>query len=106
MRAGIKSEHWLDENGKPAGGVAFGNGFAISWQNGPLGRGSERREPNGAFVEDVIAAALDRLNWYQQSEFNSPLNQEAIEHLIGALSVLDQRTREREQRQVEGTHAQ
>jgi len=105
LRSGIKAEHWIDEHGLPAGGSTFGSGFAISWQHGPLGRGSERGEPNGAFVEAVITAALDRLNWYQQSQFNSPLNQEAIEPLIGALSALDQRTREREQREVEGTYA-
>ena len=58
---GFYDEHWLDENGKPAGGVSTGKGFTISWQNGPLvDTGSElesskpeRKEPNGAFVEDV-----------------------------------------------------
>ena len=57
MRQGHFEEHWSDKDGNPAGGVSSGRGFAISWQNGPLGRGVERREPNGAFVEDVIAAA-------------------------------------------------
>lgn len=47
----IKHENWTDNDGNPAGGVVSGNGLCISWQNGPLGRGEERREPNGAFVK-------------------------------------------------------
>jgi hypothetical protein len=104
MRAGIRSEHWRDANGKPAGGSTFGNGFAISWQNGPLGRGETRRPPNGAFVEDVIDAARDRLAWYQSGEFACDENQEALDHLNSALRVLDARTKDREARAVEGTH--
>jgi hypothetical protein len=104
MRAGIKSEHWNDANGNPAGGATFGNGFAISWQNGPLGRGNSRREPNGAFVEDVIEAAADRIRYYQNSKFACERNANALNCLEAALAELDARTREREARQVEGTH--
>lgn len=104
MRNPIKSQHWNDAQNRPAGGSTFGNGFAISWQNGPLGRGPERKEPNGAFVEDIIAAAKDRLEYYQKSEFACYANEDAIDYLDEALKVLDERTREREQRQVEGTH--
>ena len=53
-------EHWTDSDGNPTGGVSSGRGFTISWQNGPLGRGEDRVEPNGAFVEDVIAAVIGR----------------------------------------------
>ena len=125
MRAGIKSEHWNDANGNPAGGTTFGNGFAIGWQHGPLGRhhdncgkspvygngisiwcvdGCTRRNPNGAFVEDVIEAAADRIRYYQSSRFASDYNAKALEHLEAALAVLDQRTKDREARAVEGTH--
>ena len=41
-----------DTDTDPAGGFVHGKGFRIDWQNGPLGRGNERQEPNGAFVED------------------------------------------------------
>ncbi len=88
----------------PAGGTTFGNGFAIAWQNGPLGRGPEREEPNGAFVEDVITAALDRIEFYQDGRFACEENARAIEHLKLALQALESRTRRREQQQVEGTH--
>jgi hypothetical protein len=104
MRAGIRSEHWNDANGNPAGGTTFGNGFAIGWQNGPLGRGAERREPNGAFVEDVIEAAVDRLRYYQRSRFVCERNAHALTCLEAALSELAARTKDRETRDVEGTH--
>lgn len=106
MKAGFKSEHWNDENNNPAGGSTFGNGFAISWQNGPLGRGDERKEPNGAFVEDVIEAAADRIRYYQSSRFACDYNAKALEHLEAALESLNDRTANREARSVEGTHAE
>ncbi len=104
MRQGYFSEQWSDVNGNPAGGVTTGKGFTISWQNGPLGRGNERREPNGAFVEDVIDAAADRIRFYQSGKFACDDNAEAIKHLEAALEALQRRTKEREQRHVEGTH--
>jgi hypothetical protein len=99
----ITEDHKL-EDGKPAGGETFGKGIQIEWQNGPLGRGAERREQNGAFVEGVINAALGRLQFYQSTEFKCAENKEAIEHLVGALAALHRRTHDREARQVEGTH--
>ena len=104
MSAGIKSEHWDDAHGNPAGGTTFGDGFAIEWQNGPLGRGEERREPTGAVVEDVIAAAADRLRYYQDSKFACSYNATALKHLVAALVALYQRTKGREARGVEGTY--
>ena len=104
MKTEIFEEHWLDNDGNPAGGVSFGRGFAISWQNGPLGRGEDRREPNGAFVEDVIAAAIGRIEFYQQSKFSCRENADALDHLRKAAEHLSSRTEEREKRSVEGTH--
>ncbi len=105
MRQGFFSEHWADSTGNPGGGVTSGRGFTISWQNGPLGRGDDRREPNGAFVEDIINAAMDRLHEYEDSAFACNYNREAIRHLVNAIGALDARTADREARQVEGTHA-
>ncbi len=120
MRTEIRSEHWNDANGNPAGGTTYGRGFAISWQNGPMGRctclggpfrmnnmhneGCEQREPNGAFVEDVIAAAADRLRYYQNGKFACRRNGIALEYLETALEELSARTKDREAREVEGTH--
>ena len=102
----IRQEHWTDDQGRPAGGVTEGTGFTISWQNGPLGRGAERREPNGAFVEHVIEAAIGRIMFYQGSEFASDYNAEALHYLLKALAALNLRTQNREIRKVEGTHEQ
>ena len=107
-KQGFFSEQWTDENGNPAGGVTSGKGFTISWQNGPLGKegAPERREPNGAFVEDVIDAAIDRIQFYQSSKFACPENAEALEHLAEAANVLDRRTTRRQTKGIEGTHAE
>ena len=119
MKNGFRSEHWNDANGNPEGGITFGTGFAIGWQHGPLGRhapdcdlihaqcspGCTRREPNGAFIEDVIAAAADRLRYYQASRFACDRNARALVHLEAALAELNSRTADREARKVEGTHA-
>lgn len=102
-RQGFKSYQFTNELGAPEGGQTFGTGFAIAWQRGPLGRDEKRQDPNGAFVEDVIAAAKDRLEFYQEGRFASPYNAVAIEHLRMALESLNQRTLDRENRKVEGT---
>ena len=104
MQNGFKSHHWTDENHNPAGGCTTGTGFTISWQHGPLGRDENRIEPNGAFVEDIIAATIDRLTFYQDSKFKCIENESAIDSLCDALNVLENRTKDREERKVEGTH--
>lgn len=69
------------------------------------GPGIEPREPvDGAFVEDVIAAAADRIDSYQRGRFPSEENAAAIFLLEGALAALDRRTARREAAGVEGTH--
>lgn len=98
------SEHWLDaKSGAPQGGVSSGRGFTISWQNGPLGRGADRKAPNGAFVETVIAAVIDRINVYQTTRFKCEENEKALGHLHQAMIVLQERTTRREAQNVEGT---
>jgi hypothetical protein len=104
MKQGFSSMHFNDENGNPAGGTSYGVGFAIGWQNGPLGRGENRIEPNGAFVEDIIDVAADRIRYYQESPFNCKQNANALKHLELALEELNDRTADREERDVEGTH--
>lgn len=102
---GHYAEHWLDNNTNPAGGVSTGRGFTISWQNGPLAVSGVRCEPNGAFVEDVIQAVIGRIEFYQQSRFACDDNEDALSFLRSAAHALDCRTKDRERRAVEGTHA-
>jgi hypothetical protein len=103
---GITEDHRRDEHGRPAGGVTDGIGLSIIWQNGPLAVDGERKPPNGAFVEDVIAAAIGRIEFYQRSEFHCVENAVALGHLLAAAEILAERTRGRERRGVEGTHEQ
>lgn len=100
----INVQNQIDENGNPTGGSVDGTGLNIRWQNGPLGRGDERKEANGAFVETVIAAAKQRLEFYQDSKFNCDYNAKAIQALDNAIWILNQRTADRETRGVEGEH--
>jgi hypothetical protein len=107
MRQQISSEHRADPDGNPAGGHTVGLGIEIHWQDGPLGRGTDRITPNGAFVEGVIEAALDRVRWYQTAaggKFACRQNALVITKLEEALHWCDDRTAERELRDVEGTH--
>lgn len=94
----------VDENDNPSGGFYKATGIDIVWQNGPLGRGVNRLEPNGAFVENVVDAAVKRIQFYQDSKFNCRENAIALTHLETALLWLNKRTQDREARQVEGTH--
>ena len=108
-RQGFFEEHWLDEKSNPAGGVATGKGFTISWQNGPLGRigTDERRGPNGAFVEDVLGAALGRFEFYQKAsdgKFACEENEKCIKLLKQILEIQDGRTARRTEAETEGTH--
>lgn len=110
----VSSLHGRDENGNPAGGETHGLGIEIRWQNGPLAVDGERRPPNGAFVDGVIEAAIDRLRFYQgeghygehegAGRFRCRENALAITHLEEALHWLNHRTADREERGVEGTH--
>lgn len=105
MEQVIGQTHDLDENGNPDGGVTNGRGLDIRWQKGPLGTGADRKEANGAFVEDVINAAIGRLEFYQSSKFACDENAQALNHLHRAMVCLRQRTANRQVRGVEGTHA-
>ena len=55
-------------------------------------------------MEDVIAAVIDRIEFYQESRFACRSNARALEKLKAALAELEARTKEREVRDVEGTH--
>lgn len=89
---------------KPAGGKTTATGLEINWQNGPLVKDGERIEPNGCFVETVIRAAANRLEYYQDTQFKCRENALAITKLEEALHWLQHRTEKREAKGIEGTH--
>jgi hypothetical protein len=105
-KQGHFEQHWSDTKGTPTGGVSYGKGFTISWQNGAIReQGSDPPgEPNGAFVEDVIQAVIGRIEYYQASKYACEENADALAALQLAATRLDDRTKAREARQVEGTH--
>ncbi len=74
-------------------------GINIEWQTGTVTEAGT----NGAQVEDVIAAALDRLRDLN-SHFPCRENSLAITDLESARNWLYQRTRDRQARGVEGQH--
>ena len=107
MKQEISGNHKQDEQGNPAGGFTEGRGIRIDWQDGPIPRdesGQPMQSPNGAFVEGVIAAAIDRLKFYEKSNFACSYNREAIDHLEQALVRMEARTTDRLERKVEGEH--
>ena len=104
MEQQIQESHITDSNHNPAGGKSSATGFVINWQNGPLGRGDDRKPPNGAFVESIIQAAIGRMSFYQRSKFRCLENAEVIHLLKKSISILNGRTKARDQRGVEGTH--
>lgn len=109
MQQPFESDNYT-ENGVPAGGYASAIGMSITWQDGPLGAPDDpdRLVPYGVFVETVIAAAKQRIEYYQTASdgrFACRENAMAITKLDEALLWLDKRTRDRVARNVEGTHA-
>lgn len=104
MNQPLISKNFVISDGTPTGGYCHGTGLNIIWQDGALGRGNDRKEPNGAFVEGVISAAIQRLECYQNSKFKCDHNAVALVHLYSALEALEARTASREKRNVEGTH--
>ena len=106
MNQEFKAEHALDDDGNPAGGWSSATGIDINWQDGPLGRGDERKEPNGAFTEILVNMVIDRLRFYQEGKFFCRENSLAITKLEEAAHWMNARTASRELHGVEGTHEQ
>ena len=104
----LEVSNFTNAEGTPTGGTVTGVGLAIKWQEGALKEpdGTEH-EPNGAFVEDVILAAIQRLNYFQTESNRKFATREgacAITHLEEALMWLDKRHDNRVARGVQGFH--
>ena len=104
--AAMNSQHIKDQQGNPAGGQTTGTGFTINWQDRPLRDPDtgETQAPNGAQVEDIIEAALDRTLFLENSPLSCEENERTIEHLREAIFWQQERTKKRQERGVEGTH--
>jgi hypothetical protein len=117
----LRAANKLDENENPTGGEVSlhvtKNGdeefpaLIINWQDGPRGTDATNpdgspvlADPNGAFVEDVLWAALQRLEFFNNSKYRDRANSMAITHIEQALQALKDRQLERSYRNVEGKH--
>lgn len=105
MNQKLTTVHKKDKDGNPTGGFVRGVGIVIDWQDGPLGFPPDMDKHNGAFVEGIIQAAIDRLTFFQDSKFACRENALAITKLDEAMHWLAHRTANRTLRQVEGTHS-
>ena len=75
--------------------------FAIHFQNGPI----KEYGPNGVTDAALLAILLDRLRGFQAGPYACPANHMALTDGCSMLEWLQQRTRERLARGVEGTNA-
>lgn len=99
MRSKIDSKFNDGEN--PTGGqTKLAGDSVINWQNGVVEGGQQ----NGAFVEDVITAAIERIEYFNDSKFRCRENSLAITKLEEALMWLRYRTSNRENQGVENTY--
>jgi hypothetical protein len=72
----------------------------LGFQDGPIGEAGV----NGVMDENLIAMVIDRLRGFQTGPYSSRYNAIALTKLEESLMWLQQRTRDREARGVEGTH--
>ena len=70
----------------------------VKFQKGPV----KQTESNGCFIEDLIVICMDRLEGFQTGDFACRENAIALMRLSEALEVLDERTKDRQDRGVEG----
>lgn len=108
-------QNMVDDDENPTGGyvsliVEKGgephNALTVNWQDGPRGtdEAGVLKDPNGAFVEDVILAAIQRLEFFQGSKYESDYNAEAAGHLAQAIEALEKRSNERAAAGTLGKH--
>lgn len=72
----------------------------IHFQNGPI----KEVGVNGVTQEALLAIVIDRLRSFQAGPFASVYNAAALSHCEYALNELQNRTRQRIARGIEGTH--
>lgn len=93
------AHHYYDiahkEEGKPDIWLS-----SIKFQDGPI----KEAGINGIMDENLIAIVIDRLKGFQSGPYATLENAMALNSLEQALLALQERTKNRESRGVEGTH--
>ena len=90
-----------NDQGHITGGVVHSVGVDIVWQDGPINRASGQ---NGALVDDVLWAAQQRLEAYQETDLRCRENALAITKIEEARHWLAARQAGRTERGVYGTY--
>jgi hypothetical protein len=88
------SDPFIERHGAPS------KHTTILFQNGPI----NEHGVNGITQEVLLAIVIDRLMSFQAGPFASKYNSKALDHALLAQEALLQRTRDRMDRGVEGTH--
>ncbi len=86
-RQDITTIDWITPQGLHDGGLAYGQGFLISWQRGSI----QQNGRNGAFLIEVLTACQMRLEHYQSGQFACEENATALRHLAQAIAALESR---------------
>lgn len=76
--------------------------LGIDFQNGPI----QEHGVNGIQMEDLMAVCIHRLQGFQSGPYACTANQLALDHLKAAMTSLNERTKDRKDRGVEGTSKQ
>ena len=90
------TNNFTDADGNHEGGTSYGKGYCISWQRGEGDR-------NGAFLLDVLGACQEQLRYFQNSKFECPENDRALDHLYEAITALEARRDKRKAERTLGT---
>ena len=90
-----------DHSGNVTGGYSTGMGMEIHWQDGALYTDKPR---NGALVDEVLQAALQRLEAYQETRLSCFETHDAITKIQEAMQWLEARRRSRQAWGVQGTY--
>lgn len=88
------------EEGDPSGTVTRDHRAFIDFQNGPI----KEFGVNGVTNEVLLAIVIDRLRAFQAGPFKCVENELALQKVEDALWQLQERTKARIARGVEGTH--
>jgi hypothetical protein len=73
---------------------------SLKFQNGPIAESGV----NGITHEALLSILIDRMEGFQSGTYANDYNENALKHLKVAQEALQQRTKERMSRGVEGTH--
>ncbi len=92
---GDDDNFWPESMNDSAGEAAGGK---LVFQHGPIAEVGH----NGTTIETVISVLINRLEGFQRGPFANDYNQRAIDNLRLAKDSLEQRTKDRQSRGVEG----